>query len=286
MAKLLILGASGQLGQCFQAVSNDFPQHILYFTTAAEVNINRPEHLESYYKKNPFEIVINCAAYTQVDQAEKEEVMAFAVNKEGLTNVIRYAQKKQCALIHFSTDFVFDGTATKPYLETDIPQPINVYGRSKWEGEKQLRNANILHTTFRVSWLFSPYGKNFVKTILHHAAQKKELKVVNDQFGKPTYGIDLARTILSTIDHPNFFKNNLYHYAQGPLTSWFGFAKKIVEMGSTPCRILPISSKEYPTLAIRPAYSVLDTQHIEKTLSLSLPGWEKALSDCLKRINE
>lgn len=284
MSKFLVTGSRGQLGQCFQFIANQYPKHKLFFASRSEVNINDQNTLKDYFEKNPFQGIINCAAYTRVDHSESKAQLANKINAEGLKNLIGFAEDNNLILIHFSTDFVFDGFKEDPYQEKDHANPLNVYGQSKHEGEKWLQKANCLNVNFRISWLFSPFGKNFVKTIMKASQSGKECAVVNDQWGKPTYGIDLAKAVLSCLEHPNLFKHNTYHYAQEPQTSWFEFAKKIVKLSGGSCSVKPISSSKYPTIAKRPSNSVLDTQRLEKTLSLNIPSWEGALQHCIKTI--
>ena len=284
MPSFLVTGADGQLGQCFRAVAAEFPNHHLIFTNREEVDLARPEILHSFFEANPFSGIINCAAYTQVDQAEEESEKAFQINAEGVQNLVNFAEEKKLSLVHFSTDYVFDGRASVPYQETDQCDPINAYGQSKYEGELRLAKAKCLHTTFRISWLFSPFGTNFVKTILRLSKTKEQLEVVQDQWGRPTYGMDLARAVLTHVDQPTFFDFSCYHFAQRGATTWFDFAQKIVGLTKSPCKISPCTTAAYPTAAKRPLHAVLDTTRIENHLSLQPLRWEVALEDCLKRI--
>ena len=176
MASYLITGANGQLGQCFQAIAKSVSELKLYFADRREVDLTQPHTLAHYFQKAPFEGIINCAAYTAVDQAESESEKAFAVNAQGVKNVVAFCEQHQLKLVHFSTDYVFDGTSESPYTEADLPHPISVYGRSKYEGEQQLERANCPHTTLRISWLFSPFEHNFVQTILSLCQTKRKSK--------------------------------------------------------------------------------------------------------------
>ena len=284
MPSYLLTGAGGQLGQCFQAVVTQFPQHQLICATREEVDLNHPETLEKTYAATPFEGILNCAAYTQVDKAETEKDKATAINEEGVANLIDFAKPRQLKIIHFSTDFVFDGHQKSPYKETDSPHPLNSYGQSKLKGEQLLIQAKLPSVIIRTSWLFSPYGSNFVKSILFKAKRGEELKVVSDQYGTPTSGLDLAQAVLSILDHPALFEAPIYHIAQGPPTSWYGFAQQIVALSGSKAALRPILSEDYPTAARRPHYAALDTQRIQKNVSLSLRNWEDALADCLQLI--
>ena len=286
MSSYLVTGSEGQLGQCFHAIQPEFPQYQLLFAPQSEVDITQVQTLSNYFKKDPFEGIINCAAYTQVDRAEKDADTAFKINSEGVLNIIQFAEAKSLKLIHFSTDFVFDGIKKGEYLEDDQATPLSSYGQSKREGEVFLEKANCPSVNFRVSWLYSPFGKNFVKTIIKTCQSNTALKVVDDQFGKPTYGLDLARAVLSCLEHPDLFKNKTYHFAQGPQTTWFGFALKITQLIGSNCKVKPIPSSAYPNAAKRPSNSALNTQRIKNTLSLNIRPWESALEECIKRIRE
>lgn len=285
MSSILVTGAEGQLGQCFQAVAKEFPKHNLLFVSKNALDITKAESLERVYHQHPFEGIINCAAYSKVDEAEIEIDKAFEINERGILNLVTLAEQKDLFIIHFSTDYVFDGKEATPLKEVHATNPLNRYAHSKLAGEKVLSKSKCSHTTFRISWLFSPFGSNFVKTILRLSETKRELKVVNDQFGRPTYGIDLARVVMDKLNHPNFFDFNGYHYANKGAISWFEFATKIKDFSKSSCAVNPCSASEYETPAVRPSYSVLDTGRIENHLSLCLSNWEDALQRCLKRIH-
>ena len=286
MPSYLLSGSEGQLGQCFHSIQSEFPQYRLLFTSQPEVDITKVQTLSNYLKKYPFEGIINCGAYTQVDQAEIDTDAAHKINSKGVRTLIQFAESNNLKLIHFSTDFVFDGIKKEEYLEDDQVNPLSIYGKSKREGEVYLDKADCPSVNFRISWLYSPFGKNFVKTIIKACQSKTALKVVNDQFGKPTYGLDLARAVLSCLDHPDLFKNKTYHFAQGPQTTWFSFARKITELIDSNCLVKPIPSSEYPTTAMRPYNSALKTQLIENALSLNIRPWKSALEECINIIRE
>tara|TARA_B100001057_G_scaffold296302_1_gene296442 strand:- start:1354 stop:2226 length:873 start_codon:yes stop_codon:yes gene_type:complete len=286
MPSYLVTGSKGQLGKCFHSIQSEFPQYQLLFASQSKVDITQAQTLSNFLKNNPFEGIINCAAYTQVDQAEIDSDKANKINSEGIQILIQIAEANNLKLIHFSTDFVFDGTKKSEYLEDDQTNPLSIYGQSKREGEVYLDKANCLSINFRISWLYSPFGKNFVKTIIKACQSKTTFKVVNDQYGKPTYGLDLARAVLSCLDNPDLFKNKTYHFAQGPQTTWFSFAQKITELIGSNCIVKPIPSSEYPTAAMRPPNSALKTQLVENSLSLNIRPWESALEECINIIRE
>ena len=286
MPSYLVTGSKGQLGKCFHSIQSEFPQYQLLFAPQSEVDITQVQTLSNYFNKHPFEGIINCAAYTQVDQAETDADTALKINSEGVRTLIQFAEAESLKLIHFSTDFVFDGIKKGEYSEDNQATPLSSYGQSKREGEVFLEKANCPSVNFRVSWLYSPFGKNFVKTIIKTCQSDSALKVVDDQFGKPTYGLDLARAVLSCLEHPDFFKHQTYHFAQGPQTTWFDFARKITQLIGSNCKVKPIPSSAYPTAAKRPSNSALNTQRIENTLSLNIRPWESALEECINKIQE
>ena len=285
MPSYLVTGGNGQLAKCFKEVRGEFSNHRFFFENKDTVDITNPETLKKSFDSRPFDGIINCAGYTQVDFAEEEYEKAKKINVEGLRNISVFAEEKELCIVNFSSDYIFDGTSSSPYKENDKPNPINKYGYSKYKGELLLEKTSCQHTTFRISWLFSPFEENFVKTILKLSKVKEIIQVVNDQHGRPTYGIDLARTVLSNISKPDFFDFNSYNYAMQGTTTWFDFASKILAIKKSTCQIKSCSTAEYPTLAKRPKHSVLDTKRIENHLSLNIASWENSLKRCLKRID-
>ena len=282
MPSYLVTGGSGQLGQCFHAVAKESPAINLFFTSRNEVDITRSETLVNFYSKNPFDGIINCAAFTNVDQAEKEKESAFKINTEGLQNLIDFAENKNISIIHFSTDYVFAGQSTEPYPEGAITNPIGIYGISKLQGEVRLSKSSCKNVTIRTSWLFSPFGKNFVKTIARIAKEKSALKVVDDQWGRPTYGIDLARTVLKLISNDTMDTLPILHYANKGMCNWKEFAEAIINELEHKTTIQGIPTSAYPTLAKRPKYSILDTEQIEKELQIEIPTWQESLKKCIQ----
>ncbi len=285
MAKILVTGSDGQLGQCFNLVANEFPEHKLFLVNRAEVDINNMNTLSNKYEEIPFDLIINCAGYTDVEKAEVEVANAEEINFLGVKSLVDFAEEKKIKIIHFSTDFVFDGKLYgRSYNEMDTPNPINIYGKTKLSGENAIKNAKCPHTTFRISWLFSPFGNNFIKTIVKSSQMKNTLEIVDDQWGKPTYGLDLARALLSRIEHPSLYKYETYHYAQGPKTNWFRIASKVINFLGVDCNVSPISTSDYQSVAKRPLSTSLDTKRIENTLALSIRDWEHALEECLNNL--
>ena len=282
MPSYLVTGGSGQLGQCFHAVTNQFSEINLFFASRNEVDITRSETIANFYSKNPFDGIINCTAHTNVDQAEKEEENALKINTEGLQNLIDFAENKNLSIIHFSTDYVFDGQATEPYPEQAATNPIGIYGNSKLQGEVRLSKSSCKNVTIRTSWLFSPFRKNFVKTVAQIAKGKSVLKVVDDQWGRPTYGIDLARIVLKLISNDTMDTLPILHYANKGICNWKEFAKAIVNELEHKTTIQGIPTSAYPTLAKRPKYSILDTVQIEKELQIEIPTWQESLKKCIQ----
>ncbi len=282
MPSYLVTGGSGQLGQCFHAVTNQFSEINLFFASRNEVDITRPETLVNFYSKKPFDGIINCAAYTDVDQAEKEEESALKINTEGLQNLIDFAEIRNLSIINFSTDYVFDGVSSEPYQEKSVTSPIGVYGKSKLQGEVRLSKSSCKNVTIRTSWLFSPFGKNFVKTIARIAKEKSALKVVDDQWGRPTYGIDLARIVLKLISNDTMDTLPILHYANKGMCNWKEFAEAIINELEHKTTIQGIPTSAYPTLAKRPKYSILDTGQIEKELQIEIPTWQESLKKCIQ----
>jgi dTDP-4-dehydrorhamnose reductase len=279
---ILVTGSNGQLGISIKNKSRLFPLLNFIFTDVEELDITNERSLNAFFRKNKIDTLINCAGYTAVDKAETEKERAFLINAQAVKNLVKLSNKYGFFLVHISTDYVFDGTKTTPYDETDNPNPQSTYGHSKLEGENEItrhaKNAVILRT----SWLYSEYGNNFVKTIQRLANELTEIKVVSDQTGTPTYAGDLAEIILkiltSKADTPGV---KIYHYSNEGIASWFDFAKAIVEFGQYNCKVKPITTEEYPLPAKRPSYSVLSITNIKKDFQLIIPDWIDSLKKCL-----
>tara|TARA_R110000850_G_scaffold218852_3_gene344426 strand:- start:10890 stop:11738 length:849 start_codon:yes stop_codon:yes gene_type:complete len=273
---ILVTGGEGQLAQALNKVSGKNESCI--FVTKNELDITNGEALESFFEEHTPHVVINTAAYTQVDASETYTETAFRVNETAVKNLVNVCEKHEVKLIHISTDYVFDGTASEPYRETDPTNPVTVYGKSKRAGELVIQNSTLkAYAIVRTSWLYSPYGHNFYKTMLRLAQSKKELSVVNDQKGSPTNALHLAEALL-VIAHTLHPENaGIYHYCNEGETTWYNFAKAIFEKHKLQLEVTPVTSEEYPTAARRPGYSVLDTEKIKKTFSLKIADWHTAL---------
>ena len=287
--KVLITGSNGQLGSEIKELASDYENLECIFRDLPELDICDTETLTTIISDQHINAVINCAAYTAVDKAEEEEQIAQKVNSEGVLNLVDALKKVDGKLIHISTDYVFDGNHSQPYKESDPVSPIGVYGETKRAGELAVLNSSIDSIVIRTSWLYSVYGNNFVKTMLRLGNQKKSIQVVSDQKGTPTFAKDLAKTcldILSNAGSTNISKKgSLYHYSNEGVTSWYDFARAIMEISNIDCNIIPIETKDYPTQAIRPLYSVLDKSKITSDFKVTIPHWRDSLTNCIKKIN-
>jgi dTDP-4-dehydrorhamnose reductase len=287
LPSILVTGADGQVGSELRALANSFPRFRFVFTTHADLSIEDPEALENLFSSYKPGFLINAAGYTSVDKAEAEKEKAFSINALAVSVMASLCKKYQTQFIHLSTDYVFDGNADTPYTENSIPNAAGVYGSSKLMGEELALKANTRSLIIRTSWVYSEFGKNFVKTMLRLMKEKKEITVVNDQFGSPTYAADLAETLVYLISNcRKQIENNpgIYHYTNQGIISWYEFAVAIKEISGSPCLILPISTREYPTAAKRPAYSALDTSRIRKIFGISLNEWKTSLAKCMHHI--
>ena len=283
---LLITGAEGQLGQCFQYILKANTTYQVHFVSKAQCDLTDAVKTQHVITTVQPDVVINCAGYTHVDAAEQHTEQATAVNVTAIKNLMLAAEVTPFLLFHFSTDYVFEGTQTTPYSETDQTNPLSVYGKTKRRGEELLFKAATPHCCIRTSWVFSPFGKNFLNTIIQKLEAQNPLSVVEDQFARPTSGLDLARAVIQLLEIPHAPQHTLYHFANTRSTSWYGFAKEIaVQIGSnTP--IHPIATTEIRQAAPRPKYSVLATDRMEKLGNFLLRPWQEALKECITIANE
>jgi len=286
---ILVTGANGQLGSELRNIYNSGKTQIkntinMVSTDIDTLDITNTIFLKKFFADRSFDFVINCAAYTQVDKAEKEPEKAKLINAGCVKGLIDSIKQYNTKFIHISTDYVFDGINHKPYVEENKTNPMSVYGKTKAEGEKialAYKNSMIIRT----SWLYSKYGNNFVKTIQRYSKEKEELNVVFDQVGSPTYAYDLAMAIFHIINesvNKNNFVPGIYHYSNEGVCSWYDFARAIANKSYASCKINPIESKDYPTPTHRPFYSVLNKSKIKSTYNLSIPHWEDSLSEYYK----
>ena len=286
---ILITGSNGQLGSEIRELSASYKAVNFIYKDLPDLDICNFDEFENFIIKNNITAVINCAAYTAVDKAEEDEVIAKKVNTEGVSNIVKALQQVNGKLIHISTDYVFNGDHFLPYKESNSVSPIGVYGETKREGELVVINSTLEAIVIRTSWLYSSFGNNFVKTMLRLGNEKKELGVIFDQIGTPTYARDLAKTcleILSKDSSVDISENgSLYHYSNEGIASWYDFAISIMELGGKNCKVKPIQTEDYPTLAKRPQYSVLNKSKIKTDFKIEIPYWRDSLKDCIKKIN-
>jgi dTDP-4-dehydrorhamnose reductase len=277
---ILVIGAKGMLGRDLMGILlSSLPNDEVIGWDIEEIDIQKEEDTVFKIEKLRPDIMVHIAAYTDVDGCELNEEKAFAVNAEGTKHVALTASRCQAKMVYLSTDYVFDGNKREPYLESDSPHPLNVYGRSKWKGEQYVQELVKDPLIVRTQWLFGRYGKNFVTSILRQAGEKSVLSIVNDQIGSPTYTVDLAKAISALIQ---FDASGIFHVANSDLCTWYTFGQAILKLsGMDKVRVIPISSKELGRPAIRPSYSVLNCQKLKKKTGLTLRPWSEALKEYL-----
>ena len=285
---ILVSGSNGQLGSEIKDLVTNYKDFNFFFRDLPELNICDAEALNTFIFNQNINAAINCAAYTAVDQAEEDVEIAEQVNSIGVLNLVNALKKVNGKLIHISTDYVFDGNSFLPYQELDELNPIGIYGETKRAGELVILNSSIDALVIRTSWLYSAYGNNFVKTMLKLGHERDELEVIFDQVGTPTYASDLAKTCLDILldkSSENISMNGkIYHYSNEGVTSWYDFAKAIMELGSIDCKVRPIETKDYPTPAKRPHFSVLNKTKIKKDFNIEIPYWRDSLDKCVEKL--
>jgi dTDP-4-dehydrorhamnose reductase len=273
---VLVTGGKGQLGQALQAISGNYSGIQFYFAGSDEGNITKKDQLEKLFEKVRPDFCINAAAYTAVDKAESETDAAHAINVAGAKNIAETCSDFNTTLLHISTDFVFDGKKSTPYTETDETHPQGVYGATKREGELEIMKAMDKFFIVRTSWLYSDFGANFMKTMLRLGKERTSLGVVDDQTGTPTHAVDLAEALLTMIESGSK-SYGIYHYSNEGQTTWYGFAKEIFNVNQIEIDLKPIATRDYPTPAKRPSYSVLDKTKIRETFGLTIRDWAESL---------
>ncbi|MBS2210859.1 dTDP-4-dehydrorhamnose reductase [Carboxylicivirga mesophila] len=289
MIQILVIGSEGQLGQEIQNRCASVKNSQFTFTSLKTLDVTDSARLADTIQKQPYKYIINCTAYTAVDKAESETELAQAINTDALKIIGQASANIKAKVLHVSTDYVFDGTNYKPYTEDDDTCPASVYGKSKLGGEQNLIQYNPDSIVLRTSWLYSTYGNNFVKTMIRLGQERDELNVIFDQIGSPTYAGDLADTILHIIrcdlEQSIAFQSGIYHYSNEGVASWYDFTLAIHQQMGITCKINPIESKDYPTPAPRPHYSVLNKTKIKDIYQLNIPYWKDSLSKCLNQLN-
>jgi dTDP-4-dehydrorhamnose reductase len=288
--RILVTGKNGQLGRSLhKLVSEKKYDNEFIFVGREELDLSSESGINHYFDNNDkFDIIINCAAYTQVDKAEQEAELANQINHLAVKQLASIANKQQARLIHISTDYVFNGRQYQPYIETDDVEPQGVYGKTKLSGEQVIQNnlkSNAI--IIRTSWIYSEYGNNFVKTMLKLGNELESLNVIFDQVGTPTYAGDLAKVIIFIVRSNTFsqtdFKTQIYHFSNEGVCSWYDFAKTIFELTNTQCQVSSIETKDYPTPGTRPHYSVLNKSKIKQSYNLVIPYWKDSLKQCLDK---
>tara|TARA_B100000989_G_scaffold299029_1_gene292187 strand:- start:769 stop:1641 length:873 start_codon:yes stop_codon:yes gene_type:complete len=285
MLNILITGGNGQLGSELKEIKNNYPDYNCYFTDVQDLNICDKESVKRFINKKSIQIIINCAAYTSVDMAEEEFKKADQINHIAVANLSKIAKLNKIKLIHISTDYVFDGKSKIPYREDDPTEPQTVYGHTKLMGEKIMKEINPKNSIIiRTSWVYSIYGKNFLKTILRLVKTNNQINIVSDQIGTPTYAANLAKLVMDILPK---IKNNevqLFHYSNEGNCTWYEFATEILDENDI-IKINPIKAKDYQTKAVRPLYSVLDKTKIKMFYNVKIPNWKHSLEICKNRIS-
>lgn len=281
---ILVTGANGQLGNEMRNILARREDVVAYFTDVNELDITAQDAIDSFFDNHPVDYLVNCAAYTAVDKAEEAPEVCERLNTHAVAMLAKAAHRRGAKMVQISTDYVFNGENFRPYREDDATCPVSVYGETKLKGEKQLLKIAPESVILRTAWLYSPYGHNFVKTMIALGHEKKQLKVIFDQVGTPTYARDLAAAIMTVVDAPAWH-SGIYHFSNEGAISWYDFAKAIHRLaGIDTCAVEPCRTDEYPTRAHRPHYSVLDKSKFKTTFDTAIPYWADSLADCIARI--
>lgn len=288
---VLVTGANGQLGRAIRELSGFSGAHFIFTDVSAVseldtvyLDITDKGAVELIAQSEQVDMFVNCAAYTDVDGAEDDIDMARLLNILAVRNLSEVAEDRGATLIHISTDYIFSGNLSRPLKENDAPNPCSVYGATKLAGENEVARSGCKSLIIRTSWMYSPFGRNFVKTMSGLMEHKREIRVVNDSVGTPTYAFDLAELILKIIDEGLYVKTGIYHYSDEGIASWYDFAEAIARLRGYTGSVLPVPGCEYPSRARRPAYSVLDKTLVKRTFNVRIPYWRDSLEKCLKRM--
>lgn len=281
--KILVTGKNGQLGQELQDESMKCNSCDWFFVGRDEMDLTQPQSITATLNRIQPDVIVNAAAYTAVDKAESDPETAEAVNTKAVEILAQWAEKYNTKMIHISTDYVFDGNSSEPLTEDATTHPINVYGATKRKGELVLQNSTVDYVIIRTAWVYSTYGANFVKTMLRLMNERDEISVVADQIGTPTYAKDLAEALVQIINSSDW-KSGVYHYSNEGTISWYDFAKAIQEEIGSQCNVNPISSSDFPTPALRPKFSLLNTNKIQQSYNISIPNWRDSLKNMLHKL--
>ena len=283
--RILVTGSNGQLGSEIVALQPQETHHQWFNLDINELDITDKNAVEQFVVNNKIDGIINCAAYTNVDKAEEDVALCYKVNRDAPQYLAQAIEKVGGFIIHISTDYVFDGTNNIPYTEQDKPNPVTIYGKSKIEGEQYVCESCKQHIIIRTAWVYSSYGKNFVKTMIKLGEEKPSLGVIFDQIGSPTYARDLAKAIITIVNQG--IKPGIYNFSNEGVISWYDFTKHIHQLANiTSCKVAPIHTADYPTLAQRPHFSVLDKTKIKNTYNIEIPYWRDSLEECIQLLEK
>ena len=283
--RILVTGSNGQLGSEMVALQPQETHHQWFNLDINELDITDKNAVEQFVVNNKIDGIINCAAYTNVDKSEEDVALCYKVNRDAPQYLAQAIEKVGGFIIHISTDYVFDGTNNIPYAEQDKPNPVTIYGKSKIEGEQYVCESCKQHIIIRTAWVYSSYGKNFVKTMIKLGKEKPNLGVIFDQVGSPTYARDLAKTIITIVNQGII--PGIYNFSNEGVISWYDFTKNIHQLANiTSCKVAPIHTADYPTLAQRPHFSVLDKTKIKNTYNIEIPYWRDSLEECIQLLEQ
>lgn len=282
---ILITGANGQLGSEMRLLFQETNKDSYFFTDVAELDITNLIDIGAFIKLNNINVIVNCAAYTNVDKAEEEVELCDLINNKAVENLAIVAKEHECILVHVSTDYVFSGKGNLPCTEEQATSPLGVYGKTKLAGEDAIRRVGCKYLIFRTAWLYSEFGNNFVKTMIRLTTEKDSLKVVFDQVGSPTYAGDLAKLIFLIIEKRQYEQHQgIYNFSNEGVCSWYDFAKEISFIAGTNCDIQPCHSNEFPSKVTRPAFSVLDKTKVKRDFQFEVPYWKVSLTKCINKL--
>lgn len=286
MSNILVTGANGQLGNEIQRLAEQDAENAYVFTDVAELDITDLDSIRGCMRDHHISVVVNCAAYTNVDKAEDDEDMADRINHRAVENLATVCKERDAVLIHISTDYVFQGEGNLPCREDELTNPLGVYGKTKLAGEQAIERIGCRYLIFRTAWLYSSFGNNFVKTMRRLTAEREQLSVVFDQVGTPTYAADLAALITHVLKTGKYKEyQGIYHFSNEGVCSWYDFAKEICVLSGNVCDIRPCHSDEFPSKVKRPAFSVLDKTKIKNDFDYVIPYWKDSLTKCIHELD-
>lgn len=284
---VLVTGANGQLGSEIGICATGSVHDVYFFTDVAELDITKLEDICRFLVQNKIDVIVNCAAYTDVDKAEDDVALADLLNNKAAENLAVASKENDCVLVHVSTDYVFQGNRNIPCSEDEPTAPLGIYGKTKLDGENAIQKVGCKYLIFRTAWLYSEFGNNFVKTMIRLTTERDILKVVFDQVGTPTYAGDLAHLIFTIIEKRQYKeRQGIYHFSNEGVCSWYDFAKEISSIAGTTCDIRPCHSDEFPSKVKRPTFSVLDKTKVKKNFECTIPYWKESLVKCIDKLNK